>query len=48
MHRYAEVIVFARRMVRELVNGWYRAVRWLMALGWDSRVIAATVGPRCG
>ena len=41
-----EIIALARRMVREVVNGWQRAVHWLTSLHWDFRVIAAIVGRR--
>ncbi len=39
-----DVIRFARRMVRELRNGFAMALRWLMALGYDADLTAAILG----
>ncbi len=40
-HPLAEVISFARRMVRDLINGFLMARRWLRHLGYDIHLIAA-------
>jgi hypothetical protein len=38
---FIEVVRFARRMVRELRNGFAMALRWLMHLGYVAEVTAA-------
>jgi hypothetical protein len=41
VHPFAEVIQFARRMVREMADGFKRALHWLMALGYPVDLTAA-------
>lgn len=41
-----EVIRFARRMVREVHNGFARALHWLMRLGYPPEFTAAILAIR--
>ena len=43
MHPWAEVVQMARRMLREVKNGFQLVVRWLCTLRWSYEVILSVI-----